>query len=85
MLLYSRDFSYEKESYDRNYILTSLHNNIPSYALWEDFYIKQQNLRQRFNWWKSLNIPEVKSEEKKIRMEWINYFNGFSKNYKNNI
>ena len=27
----------------------------------------------------------LKNEENKIRMEWINYFNGLSKNYENNI
>ena len=75
MILYSRDFSYEQESNDRNYIITSLHNNIPSYTLWEDHYIKQQNVRERLNWWITLNIPECKKIENKIRIEWISYLN----------
>ena len=73
MLLYSRDFSYEQESNDRNYIITSLHNNIPSYTLWEDHYIKHQNVRERLNWWTTLDIPECKKIENEFKKKWINY------------
>ena len=73
MALYSIEFSYEQESNDRNYIITSLHNNIPSYTLWEDHYIKQQNVRERLNWWTTLNIPECKKIENELKKKWINY------------
>ena len=69
----SRNLSYEQESYDRNYILTSLHKNIPSYCLWDEIYIRQEKRNSRLSWWKSLNISDKHAKLKKIQMEWIKY------------
>ena len=74
-------FSYEQESNDRNYIIISIHGNIPSYSLWEDFFIKKQNVRERLNWWKNLDIPENKKIENELKSKWVSYLNGVSNLY----
>ena len=67
------NFSYEQESNDRNYIIISIHGNIPSYSLWEDVYIKQQNINCRLGWWKNLDIPENKKIENELKSKWVSY------------
>ena len=63
---------YKEEANDRNYILTIQHKRIPSYCLWMNIDIKKQTVKDRLDWWKSLE--KGNREKNEVIVKWINYF-----------
>ena len=43
------------ETYDRNIILNEQQSKLPSYCYWDSYSIEKESLKERYNWWKSIN------------------------------
>lgn len=62
-------FDSELESFDRNTILTQKHKKLPSYCFWDSYDIEKESIKERYDWWKT-----VETTEHKIKQKWIDYY-----------
>lgn len=62
---------FQEEANARNYILTIQHKRLPSYCLWMDIDIKKETIKNRLNWWKT--IEKGNKEKNEVISKWINY------------
>lgn len=71
-------FTYFQESQDRNYILCSQHKKIPSYCLWEEYYVQKETTNQRKKWWNTIKLNSNSTNYNvslNIISKWKIYYN----------
>jgi hypothetical protein len=63
------------ETYDRNIILNEQHSKLPSYCYWDSYSIENESLKERYNWWKTVNTTkyiEIKEKWEKFYQNKVN-------------
>ena len=58
------------ETHDRNIILNEKHLNLPSYCYWDSYSIEKESLKERYNWWKSINTTKYLD----IKKKWLKIY-----------